>query len=121
MAAKVSNHFQKMMQDEIDRLATQMKMAHEQVQGKPVNSVDVSGNDPEMEKLAQPGTAKPAVTAEQYARGREVLDALPPGAAAGSSVRSAHESAMEAASVLAVYPRHRSVRGNVVVPLRHDA
>jgi hypothetical protein len=79
MAAKVSNHFQKMMQDEIDRLATQMKMAHEQVQGKPVNSVDVSGNDPEMEKLAQPGTAKPAVTAEQYARGREVLDALPPG------------------------------------------
>lgn len=41
--------------------------------------VDVSGNDPELHRLAQPSSQKPAVTAEQYARGREVLDALPPG------------------------------------------
>lgn len=53
------------------------KKLHEQVQGKSVSSVNVSGNN--MNILAQPASQKPAVTDEQYARGREVLDALPPG------------------------------------------
>jgi rubrerythrin len=62
-----------------------LQMAHEQIQGSAtgritvVPKVDVSGNDPQMQTLKQPGNTKPAVTAEQYARGREVLDALPPG------------------------------------------
>ncbi len=59
------------------RVIEEGKKLHEQVQGKSVPSVNVSGND--MNTLTQPASQKPAVTEEQYARGREVLDALPPG------------------------------------------
>lgn len=64
------------------KVTEQGKKLHEQIQGRKKTNglaVDVSGNDSHMSVLAQPRTLRPAVTAEQYARGREVLDALPPG------------------------------------------
>ena len=70
----------------VSSMEAHIRAYHPVEEGKKVNttaSVNVSGagdvSGVEMHKIAQPKAQKPAVTAEQYARGREVLDALPPG------------------------------------------